>query len=102
MRREYHIYHEIEEQELVHFDERPLPPVPNFTPAANNEEWREDHRGYLRPVNHEDDAGYMKPVNSRLDAIPSKYLTTQLCGATAGPYSTPYDHLPRRQKAFRR
>ena len=101
LRHEYHVYHEIEEHELIHFEERPLPPVPNYHTDAGNEEWREDRQGYLRPVERLDDRGYLEPVYSRHDAIPSKYLTTHLPRAITGPYSTPYDHLPRRQNVFR-
>ena len=81
-RREYHEYHEIQEQ-LIPLDELPLPPIPSHRTNTNtdidndtdtdndNEEWREDRQGYLKPLERQDDQGYLKPVSIRS----SKYVT---------------------------
>ena len=71
----------------------------------------EDTQGYLRSVpdntadsledERHDTQGYLNPVPSSHDAIESKYLTPPLPGATASPYSTPYDHVPFWQKSLR-
>ena len=70
----------------------------------------EDSQGYLRPVpesrvnspedQRHDTEGYLKPIPSKHDAIESQYLTRPLSGATASPYSTPYDHVSLWQKAL--
>ena len=63
-------------------------------PASGNDDplLYDDHR--------HDTEGYLKPVPSNHDVIESKYLTPPESGATASPYSTPYDHVSSWQKSL--
>ena len=121
VRREVHIYEEINLGEMVPdyedidvvSDDHPSPTIPrtdldadgflniegqqhaNQRPVSGN-----DHGSLYEDQRH-DPKGYLTPIPSNHDVIECKYLTPPLPGATASPYSTPYDHIPWWQKALR-
>ena len=123
IRREVHLYEEINLGEMapvyedvdVVSDQNPSPGVPRTDLDAdgylNLEGQQDDKHAYQRPASGNDDEplfedqrhdteAYLKPVPSNHDVIESKYLTPPLPGATASPYSTPYDHVSSWQKSL--
>ena len=118
-----HLYEEINLGEMapvyedvdVVSDQNPSPGVPRTDLDAdgylNLEGQQDDKHAYQRPASGNDDEplfedqrhdteAYLKPVPSNHDVIESKYLTPPLPGATASPYSTPYDHVSSWQKSL--
>ena len=127
IRREDHHYEEIEELNLVErvpdcyedvdvvSDRNPPPVVPrtdlDVDGYLNLEGQQDNEYACQTPASGNDDAplfedqrhdteGYLKPVPSNHDVIESKCLTPPLPGATASPYSRPYDHVLSWQKSL--